>query len=243
MDLKEAKEYFGQQLQEKLDDFIEEYGYEYVVPSPLESPEIQIKRLRDEMHYKLTFKEYDTTKGMELVVDYLPQKISPEEWERVQDEFRQVEEHALEYLNSEEARDANSPIRPTYQVLGLSLDTYEHCKELLYDFVRQEDYQNVQDLSYFLISFYQDRLEPWLGAGRSFDFFREYHRAIEIYENIHIMFPNDPLSYIFCSLSHLMLREPSEAKDQLEKAEQLLENEPKMKEAWCSTVEDIKKML
>lgn len=243
MDIQEAKEHFEQLLEEKVDHFIEEHGYEYVKPSPLEPPEIQVKRLRNEMLDKLLFKKYDTTKGLGLILDYLPQRLSQEEWEKVLDELRHVEEHALEYLNNDKSNDTNSKIQPTYQALGLSKETYKHCKELLLTFVEEEDYQNVQDLSYFLISLFQDELVPWLGAGRAFDKFGEYHRAIEIYENVQEMFPDDPLSYIFCSLSHLMLREHNEAKAQIEKAEKLLKDKPKMKEIWQRTLEDLKRLL
>lgn len=240
MDLREAKKFYALQLEEKVDDFIEEHGYEYVVPSPLESSETQVKRLRNEMLNKLTYKEYDIKKGLQLVLEYLPKRLSVEEWKKVLDELRSVEENALEYFNSEVSKDPNSPILPTYKFFGLSLETYRHCKELLYDFLRQDDFQHVQDLSFFLLSLFQNKKVPWLGVARSYDHFREYGRAIEIYKKVHEMFPSDPLSYIFCSLSHIMLKEFSEAKTQIEKAEELIENEPEMKEAWSSVVNDIK---
>lgn len=243
MDIKDIHKFADEKLENMVDDFLEEHGYEYVVPSPLESPETQLQRLREAMLYKLTFKEYDLSKGLKLIFDFLPQRISSEEWESVLKELRQVEGRALEYFDNEELKSQDKSIRPTYQILGLSLETYRLCRDLLYDFVREGDYQRVQDLSFFLVSLYQDKVVPWLGVGRSYDKFCEHHKAIEIYERIHEIFPDDPISYIFCAWSYNLLGEKNKARNELDRAEKLLNKDEEMSKSWKGPLVDIKRQL
>jgi hypothetical protein len=246
VELIEWKDHYKQKIKGEVDDFLEEHGYEYVTPNPINPPEAQIELLRERMVNKLTYEEYGISDGLQLIIDILPQRITSDEWDEVCWELCNVEVNALEFLEDQAgiADISQKDLIGVDEALGLSEKTYEHIRLLLFYFVQQEDYDSALEISKILIVFFHNRHPGWVGFARCQSWKGNDSLAIEVYKNVQNMFPKDPISRIFCSWSYVMLDEISLAKEQIQEGEQLLMlDEPDVVKLWEPIIADIKERI
>jgi tetratricopeptide (TPR) repeat protein len=246
MKLKEWNNYLTSKLEDQIDDFLEEHGYEYVYPNPLTSEADQLKQIRNTMLDKLLYKEWDIDRGLTLLLNLLPQHLKAEDWLQVKNELTHVEENTLNYFNSinKEKKISNKgKLQQTSEILGISVQTCQHSKQLLFHLIETKNYQDAFDLSVLLCTLFQNLIVGWIGVAKCYDYLGENFKAIEAYKIVQKLFPNDPISGIFCAWSYFCIGNPVRAKEQLSWAKNILENNPEVEKVWSPLIKEIEKKL
>lgn len=240
MQLSDLQNHFYEKIKCSLDDYLENHGYEYVSPNPLEPESVQLQKIRDRVLESLSYEQFDIRKGTRVVMDFLPQLISGEEWEAMLDELSHIEENVIQYYQENMNLDSKAPDEP-HLVMGISENTIEHLKLLMTWLYEKEDFTNSLEVAYFTIAIFPSNIIGWLVAGRCNNRLGDHFLAIRIYERVHKKFPNDPVSRIFCAWTYLVLRDFTRTTIQLEEAEKILSKFPDLREFWMPTIMQIKK--
>jgi tetratricopeptide (TPR) repeat protein len=229
--LNQKYEYFKRKLENRVDELIEEYGYEVVNPNGLEPVNIQLSRVRQEIIKKLLFEDYDFKKGIQIAWNLFPHFLNPEDWSEVKKEFIDgfsLIEQYLEKLDEKVDFSGGNKAPMIYQIMNISDKTLHHICELFFFLIKQEDYEQSYEISVLFAALAPDRIEGWLGVARSLELMGDYRTAIEYYKHIHEKFENNPAPRVMAAWAYLKDGDTTNAKYLLEKATEKLCNRPEL---------------
>lgn len=246
MKLTEAKAHFIHLLENELNKFIETRGTEFITPSPLCSPEDQIKILRHHMLSILKREKYydDFKEALILIREHLPRILSHDEYETVEKEFIQAREIFESNLDSIVNLDKEAVKEITIgHMLGFSENTHKQLIALINDFYNNQYYEDAMKVSLFLFVIASRCIEGGLALGRCLDRLERYEEAINVYESMQKIFPNDPTSKLLCAKACLGYGDRFKASMYLEEGLKLLEDTPQMMQEWSPLVQQIQKQL
>lgn len=183
------------------------------------------QRKKEELKKRLSlgYLDGDIDQAIELIYNLMPRTISPEEWNKIQDELFSSGE-SLKIFWEGHLEGKYDGDEPYYIMMGLSRETIL----MIYNFgemlLSLQEPQLAKVIFGFLVILVPGVAAFWLALGRSYQFSEEFTDAVEVYNYGKSYDSNLDKLYLYCAECYELMGKSLEKERELEVLKTVLGN-------------------
>jgi tetratricopeptide (TPR) repeat protein len=163
----------------------------------------------------------DFRHGLKLIRDQLPDKIAPDEWDKIQKELANTSQSLHTFIETDENQD------PTYMqsALGISDDTCWHFYDYGMTLFKQSQYDDARCIMELLVNLAPYSPSFWLSYAYCYQMQNQLNEAVEIYKTAQHVHPENVPLFLFSADCHVLLKNYEEAHTEILQAKQNVEGD------------------
>lgn len=153
-------------------------------------------------------------KSHDLLMYYLPGRVSNVEMTRINDEIAGINKHFMKFLLSLEGESSERPIL-LQEICGFSDETMLDIYSLALDLMNEGNYSVAFTLLVLISALAPHVPSYWIAEGICLQELNRHEEAITLFEGLRLLDPRNPAPYAYSMASYAATQEEEKAKETL----------------------------
>lgn len=247
--MSETDPFLEKLVESEVESLIQDDSYYQVFATPLKPAKMFKQQHRRQLieFFKLPKVNSQLNIAQSLILNLLPDSISPEEFAKVKDEVDKSGEHFLHFIeqqsNTPEApATPDTPEKPILfqEMVGISDTTLLHVYDLAKNLIEKGKTEDASALFVFLTTLAPHVPSYWIALGVCYQDLNWHEDAIAAFGAAKFLNPENPAPSFYTVESYNTLRDTEKAKFELEELNNIIKNlGNEEKEQWNKKIESI----